>query len=255
MTLADTPTSDPLELQAQILELEKSGLVTRTFRRLDPDRQEAVVNAILEEAAEKGPAAISIKQVAQRAEASVGSLYQYFGSRSGLMQFAVRFVVRSVVALFKLSQPYLACMPLREALKSYLTEGVKWGQLQGGLVRFFARAAYQGDHDLSQSVVRPIAVVMRQTVRDMLAQAAARGEVRSDVDLEAAARVVNVLMIALGDAQLLPYLNTYYQAIDRDITPDRLLDAALDLILQGVAPVKASIKTRRSRESGRTAGA
>jgi TetR/AcrR family transcriptional regulator len=242
MTLENTPLSDPLELQAQILELEKSGLVTRTFRRLDPDRQEAVVNAIMEEAAEKGPAAISIKQVAERAEASVGSLYQYFGSRSGLMQFAVRFVVRSVVALFKLGQPYLARMPLREALRSYLTVGVEWGKLQGGLVRFIARAAYQGDPDLSQSVVQPIAAVMRQTTSDILAQAAARGEVRPDVDLEATARVVNVLLIALGDAQLLPYLNTYYQAVDRDITPARLLDAALDLIMQGVAPVKGKKK-------------
>jgi AcrR family transcriptional regulator len=234
--------SDPLELQAQILELEKSGLVTRTFRRLDPERQEAVVNAILEEAAEKGPAAISIKQVAERAEASVGSLYQYFGSRSGLMQFAVKFVVRSIVGLFKLGQPYLMHMPLREALKSYLTVGVEWGQLQGGLVRFIARAAYQGDPELSQSVVRPIATVMRETVRDMLIQAAARGEVRPGVDVEAASRVINVLLIALGDAQLLPYLNTYYQAIDRDVTPDRLLETGLDLILEGVAPAKGKKK-------------
>jgi AcrR family transcriptional regulator len=232
------PLSDPLELQAQIIELEKRGVVTRTFRRLDPERQEAVVNAILEEAAEKGPGAISIKQVAERAEASVGSLYQYFGSRSGLMQFAVKFVVQSVVVLFDLSRPYLARMPLREALKSYLTVGVQCGQLQGGLVRFIARAAYQGDPGLSESVVRPIATVMRETTRDMLAQAAARGELRADVDVEAAARVVNVLMIALGDAQLLPYLNTYYQVIDREVTPARLLDAALDLIMEGVAPVK-----------------
>jgi AcrR family transcriptional regulator len=242
MTLENMSASDSVELQAQILELAKSGLVTRTFRRLDPDRQEAVVNAILEEAGEKGPAAISIKQVAERAQASVGSLYQYFGSRSGLMQFAVKLVVQSVVALFKLGQPYLASLPLREALKSYLTVGVEWGQLQGGLVRFIARAAYQGDPDLSESVVRPIATVMRKTTRDMLTQAAARGEVRPTVDVEAASRVINVLMIALGDAQLLPYLNTYYQATDGEVTSTRLLEAALDLIMDGVAPVNGKKK-------------
>jgi TetR/AcrR family transcriptional regulator len=243
MTPDEDSSFDPLELQAQILELEKSGVVTRTFRRLDPERQEAVVNAILEEAAEKGPGAISIKQVAERAEASVGSLYQYFGSRSGLMQFAVKFVARSVVALFNLSKPYLARMPLREALKSYLTVGVEWGKIQGGLVRFIARAAYQGDPELSESVVRPIATVMRETTRDMLVQAAARGELRPDVDVEATSRVVNALMIALGDAQMLPYLNIYYQVTDCDVTPDRLLDAALDLIMVGVAPAKGKKKS------------
>jgi hypothetical protein len=33
-----------------IMELEKQGLVTRTFRRLDPDRQAAIIKAILDEA-------------------------------------------------------------------------------------------------------------------------------------------------------------------------------------------------------------
>jgi AcrR family transcriptional regulator len=235
-------TQSYLDLQAQIPELEKSGLVTRTFRRLDPERQEAVVNAILEEASEKGPASLNIKQVADRAEASVGSLYQYFGSRTGLMKFAIKFVVRTTVALFQLSRPYFAEMSLREALRAYLAEGVKWGQGQMGLTRFFARAAYQGDVELRESVVRPVATVMRETMREILIQAAARGEIRPEVDLEAASRVVNALMIALGDPQLLPYLNTYFQVTDEKVSPERLLESALDLMLEGIGTAKGRKK-------------
>ncbi len=236
---------DQVELQAQILDLEKNGLVTRTFRRLDPERQAAVVNAILDEAADRGPANLNVKQVAGRANASVGSLYQYFGSRNGLMKFAVKLVVRSVVALFELSRPYLLEMPLREGLRAYIVEGVKWSQGQAALTRFFARAAYQGDPELSDSVVRPVATVMRETVRAMLERAAARGEVRAGVDVEAASRVVNAMMIALGDPQLLPYLNTYFQVTDDEVSPERVMEAAIGLVMDGIAAAPAAKGKRK----------
>jgi TetR/AcrR family transcriptional regulator len=231
---------DQVELQAQILDLEKNGLVTRTFRRLDPERQQAVVNAILEEAADRGPADLNVKQVAERANASVGSLYQYFGSRNGLMKFAVKLVVRSAMALFELSRPYLVEMPLREGLTAYIVEGVKWSQGQAGLTRFFARAAYQGDPHLGESVVRPVATVMRETIRAMLEQAAARGEIRPGVDVEAASRVVNALTIALADPQLLPYLNTYFQVTDEDVSSERLMEAAVSLVVDGIGATGAA---------------
>lgn len=225
-------------LQAQVFELEKEGLVTRTFRRLDPERQTSIVGAIIDEAADRGPAGLNIKQVAERAGAAVGSLYQYFGSRDGLLQFAIRFGVHSVIALFNVSRPYLVAMPLREGLRAYIAEGVKWGQGQLGLTRFFARAAYEGDPTLRESVVLPVATTMRSMVHDMLTQAAARGEIRPEVDLEAAGRVVNALTIAVADPQLLPHLNAYFQVTDKDMPPERLLNAAVDLILDGIGTAK-----------------
>jgi len=230
--------SEWTQIHAHILELERKGLVTRTFRRLDPDRQQAILGAILDEAVEKGPASLNVKQVAARAGVSVGSLYQYFGNRERLLAFAVELCTRWMTDAFDEYRPMLAAMPLREALAAYLLGGIEWSQTQVGLVQFFARAAYHGDPELAESVVRPVAEVMRETVREILTQAAARGEVRADVDLEAAARVVNALLIAVGDSQLLPYLNTYFQVMDKEISPERILEAALALILQGIGPEK-----------------
>jgi hypothetical protein len=71
-------------------------------------------------------------------------------------------------------------------------------------------------------------------VRDMLTQAAERGEIRDDVDLEAAARLVHALTIVAGDSQLLPYLNTYFQVIGEDVPPERMLQALTSLVLHGI---------------------
>lgn len=219
-----------------ILQMEQQGLVTRTFRRLDPERQQAILLAILDEAADKGPAAINIKQVARRAGVSVGSLYTYFPDRDGLLKFAVELCVRFVIGMFNEYRPMLAEMPLREALMAYLAGGVEWSQAYAGLLRLFARAAYQGDPSLREQLVQPVATVMRETLQAILEQAAARGEIRADVDLEAVTRVINALTIVVGDSQIFPYLNAYFQVTDDAMPPERIWEALTGLVMDGIGP-------------------
>jgi AcrR family transcriptional regulator len=230
MELSDWP-----QMHGHILQLEQEGLVTRTFRRLDPGRQQAILTAILDEAIEKGPTSLNIKQVAERAGVSVGSLYNYFVNRDGLLNFAVELCGRFLADVFDSFRPYLASMPLREALMAYMTGGIEWSQTQVGLIQFFLRAAYRGDPDLTERFVRPIATSLRGIVREMLAQAAKRGELREDVDLEATTRVIHALTIAVGDSQLLPYLNTYLQVTGDDLSFEQVLEAMHGLILHGIS--------------------
>lgn len=226
--------SDWAQIHTHILHLEQEGLVTRTFRRLDPERQETILTAILDEAVEKGPTALNIKQVAGRAGVSVGSLYTYFPNREGMLAFAVELCVRFVNDAFDEFSPYLLALPLREALTAYLAGGIEWSRTYAGLLKLFARAAYHGDAELVDQLVRPIATRLREMVHDMLANAAKRGEIRDDVDLEAMSRVVHALTIAVGDSQLLPYLNTYFQVTGQEMPPDRVLEALLTLVERGI---------------------
>jgi len=226
--------SEWTQIHTHILHLEQAGLVTRTFRRLDPERQQAILTAILDEAAAEGPGALNIKQVAERAGVSVGSLYTYFPNREGLLAFAVEVCVRFVTEQFDQYRPYLRVLPLRDALEAYLVGGVEWSQMYAGFLRLFARAAYHGDPELADSLVRPIATLLLDMVSEMVAAAAGRGELRRDVDLEAATRLIHALTIVAGDSQLLPYLNTYFQVVGQDLPPERLTSALIDLVLRGI---------------------
>ncbi len=226
--------SDWSQIHVHILQFEQEGLVTRTFRRLDPERQQAVIHAILEEASEKGPTSLNIKEVARRADISVGSLYQYFGNRDGLLEFTTALCVRYMVDLFNQFTPMLSALPLDEGLRYYILGGVEWSQTEAGLARYFGRAAYQGDPALSDSIIRPISKAMRGTVEGILTQAVARGEIRPDVDFEATVRVINALMIAVGDALLFPFINDYFQVTDADMLQERVVDAMVKMILNGI---------------------
>jgi TetR/AcrR family transcriptional regulator len=223
------------EFELIIPNLENEDSVTRTFRRLDPERRQAVLDALFEEASEKGPSRLNIKQVAERSGASIGSLYQYFGSRENLVRFLVKIAVGSMVELLRVSMVPLRGLPFREALRYYIVEGIRYSQSQKSLTRFLTLSAYQGDEEIGKSVVEPIALVMRETVRDLLKAAVARGELRPDIDLEAAARAVNLLSIGLGDSQITPSLNTYFQVSGTDVPFERTLDTALDMVLRGLA--------------------
>ena len=225
------------KIHTYILQLEQESLVTRTFRRLDPGRQRGIILAILAEAAEKGPSQVNIKQAAGRAGVSVGSLYTYFHDRAGMLDFAIELVSRFIQDEMESYRPFLVALPLREALQAYIAGGIEWSQLFAGVVQLFARAAYQGDPQLQERLVRPVADVLRGIVREMLAQAIARGEVRPNIDLEATTRVVHALTIALGDSQLLPYLNTYFQVSDESVPLERALEAMLELVLAGIGVV------------------
>jgi len=226
--------SEWTQIHTHILHLEQAGLVTRTFRRLDPERQQAILTAILDQAAEKGPEVLNIKQVAERAGVSVGSLYTYFPNREGMLVFAVEVCVCFVTEQFEQFRPYLAALPLRKALNAYLVGGVEWSRMYAGFLRLFARAAYHGDPELAESLVRPVATLLREMVTEMVTAAAERGELREDVDLEAAARIIHALTVAAGDSQLLPYLNTYFQVTDEAVSEERMLEALVDLVLQGI---------------------
>jgi len=102
-------------------------------------------------------------------------------------------------------------------------------------LQLFARAAYQGDPQLAERLVIPIASKLREMVSDILNQAAARGEIRPQIDLEAAIRLVYGLSIAVADSQLLPYLNNYFQILSPGLSPERILAAMLDFIESGIA--------------------
>jgi AcrR family transcriptional regulator len=226
--------SEWAQIHGHILQLEQEGLVTRTFRRLDPERQQAVLTAILDEAVEKGPTALNIKQVAERAGVSIGSLYAYFPNRDGLLGFAVQVCVRFVTDAFDEFRPYLTTMTLREALAAYLIGGIEWSRTYASLLKLFARAAYHGDPELAEELVRPIATTLREMVRDMLVHAIERGEIREDIDVEATTRIIHALTVAIGDSQLLPYLNAYFQVTDDIVSRERLMEALSTLVLQGI---------------------
>lgn len=225
---------EELAWQHQIARLATEGKVSRTFRRLDPSRQMAVIEALLLDAAEHGADAVNVKRVAERAGVAVGSLYQYFPRREGMLEFAAAACGGFLASSLDAYRPAMAALPLREGLLTYLSAGVEWSLGYSNLLRFFARVAYQQAPGYGELLVRPVAGAMRGLLAALLDAAAQRGELRPGLDVPTATRLVHALTITVGDAQLLPYLNDYFQLFDDDHPPAALCGAAVDFVLNAI---------------------
>lgn len=226
-------------LTQRILQLEQAGLVKRTFRRLDPQRQIAIVDAILYEAGEKGIKTIGISDVAARAGVAVGSMYQYFPNRQGMIDFAIDLAVHYLIDAVELYRQYLDAYSLYDGLLTFVNAGVEMSRTQQGMLRFYVRAAYQGDPELSERVVKPVADSFYSLVRELIEKARTRGEIRADVDVEATTRLINTLLIISGDCQLFPYLNTYMNLLSPQVESQRMNQAMVALLQEGIGPHSA----------------
>jgi AcrR family transcriptional regulator len=225
---------EELAWQHQIARLAAEGKVSRTFRRLDPPRQMAIIEALLVDAAEHGADAVNVKRVAARAGVAVGSLYQYFPRREGMLEFAADVCGGFLASSLDAYRPAMADLPLREGLLMYLTAGVEWSLGYSNLLRFFARAAYERVPGYGELLVRPVASAMRGLLAALLTGAAQRGELQPGLDVDTVVRLVHALTIAVGDAQLLPHLNDYFQLFDDDHPPAAVGSAAVDFVLNAI---------------------
>lgn len=225
---------EELAWQHQVLRLAAEGKVSRTFRRLDPPRQMAVFEALLADAAQHGADAVNVRRVARAADVSVGSLYQYFPDRKGMLEFAAAACAGFLAASLDSGRPALAALPLHEGLRAYLAGGVEWSRQHASMLGFFARAAYRGVPGYGEVLVRPVAASMRGLLAAVLERAAERGELRPGIDVPTAARLVHAMMINLGDAELLPQLNDYLQLFDDGHPPAAMREAAVGFILDAL---------------------
>jgi AcrR family transcriptional regulator len=233
-------------LPTKVVELERAGKVTRTFRRLDPERQLAVIEAILGEAAEAGPDGAGVRGIAARAGVSVGSLYQYFPDRGGMVGVAAEIAGAGLSAELRQYRDAMADLPLREGLVAYVLVGVEWSRSHEDLLRFFSRAAYQGDVGLGGAVVAPVAAELFEMVRAMLTAAVARGEAAADLDVDAAAHLVHALTLSLGDCRLLPHLDDYYLLLDGASLEERAGQLA-EFVLTAVSHAGGPRATKKGR--------
>jgi AcrR family transcriptional regulator len=242
--LASPPSADPpLRLTPEesgilhtlALEMEAEGKSTRTFRRLEPARQAGIVDEVLKEAIRSGDGGVAMRSVAGRLGISVATLYTYFADRDAMLEFATRLAVR--ISLMSPMEESAAgtSADLAEDLRAHLSTDLGYVAEHWSIAKYCWQAGYRGGNEASRSVMEPVAQVMRSRVRRLLAEAEERGEMRTDLDGDVAARVVNAMLLVVADARFVDHLNDYLQLYPDDgADPDETVAVAVEIITRGV---------------------
>jgi AcrR family transcriptional regulator len=201
-----------------------AGLVRN--RRRKAARPDEILAAALEEFAEKGYAAARLDDVARRAGVAKGTIYLYYSGKEELFKAVVRRAVApeleqmQALALsfpgtseaflrgpFRLLLRHLLRSDLRRLVRVFLVEGPAFPDL----TEFYYREVVQRGMDV---------------IRAVLAQGVARGEFRQTGLLEYPQPLIASALVAL----LWEWLLGRHAPLD----VDRLLDAHLDVLLDGL---------------------
>jgi AcrR family transcriptional regulator len=239
-----TAPHPPLELAPEeyaqlvplILEAEKEGVVTRTFRRLDPEQQVAIIDAVLTELVEMGNSGATMRRIADRLGLSVASLYGYFPDRDAMLEFAARAASRVIVFTAWDDWKAPASTSLPEDLVRYLSDDVDFSQRHWSMVALLAQSAYRGEGRVIAGAAESVAAGMRSHLQALLDHARDRGELREALDAEATGVVVYALLTVLADARFYGHLNEYLHLFTDDdgLSPERVQAAALSMITRGI---------------------
>jgi AcrR family transcriptional regulator len=154
-------------------------------RPRDPEADRAILKATMELLAEDGFSGLSIEAVAARAGVGKTTVYRRWPSKIPLV----------VDALAHMKSPMAVRIPegmtTRDALVRYLTMLTRAqgnepnGRILAGLVDAMSR-----DAELAEAVRAGLVSGRRRVVFDLIERGIARGEIRSDVDVEVVADVL-----------------------------------------------------------------
>jgi len=183
-------------------------------RSTDADR--AIVEATLELLVESGVAATAIEHVAARAGVSKATIYRRWPNKDALILHAI--------ATVEEPDPEVPGTSLRDDLLAISTNviGRKVGEKSSKLYAWMTAEADRSP-EIRQQYKSLVVERRREFVRQVLREWQAKGELRSDVDIEVA------LLLVVG-----PVLAYRMHWFDNEMAPPGVLEQLVDATLEGI---------------------
>jgi AcrR family transcriptional regulator len=184
-----------------VARLAADKIITETFRRLHPEKKNQVYRASVELFGTYGYDGLAVDRICRTAGISKGSFFQYFPSKSHLLEFAVLvfddYLARWVSEVRQGESGVLA----RDRLR-YLYEAVVVNaRLHQSEKRFYLFVTDAASHAGITIEGVELERHFHQYVSDIIQRGAVTGEIRSDFDPDLTSYLVSILIEGLVGRQ------------------------------------------------------
>jgi len=180
-----------------VSELVDRQIVSDTFRRLTPDKKLQVYGAATRLFGEYGYDGLSVDRICHDAGISKGSFFQYFESKSHLLEFTILvfddYLAKWVAELRQTEKAALA----KDRLKYLYDSLVVNARLHQSEQKFFLFVTHGLDH--AGVVLEGIDLErhFRDYVREIVARGVQTGEIRGDFDVDLTGHLVSMMLESL----------------------------------------------------------
>ncbi len=179
-----------------IVELVKRGVVSGTFRRLQPEKKERIYQTAVQLFSEYGYDGLPVDRLCREAGISKGSFFQYFPSKTHLLEFAVLmfddYLARWVA---ELRQGETAVFS-RDRLLYLYQALVLNARLQRSEQKFYLFVTHALDHTGVMLEGIDLERHFREYVREIVERGEKTGEIRGDFKVDLTVYLVSTVIEA-----------------------------------------------------------
>jgi AcrR family transcriptional regulator len=168
-----------------------------TFFNLPDEKRQKIIDCAIDEFAQNDYDTASISKIVVTAGIAKGSLYQYFTDKSDLHHYLIELASQKKAEMLAATRSNDTSLPLFENLRWLFREMAKFEILYPRLAKIGYRAIY-GKSPLPEDVLHKARQSTNQYFLELIEQGKQRGEIRSEIDSDAAAFIFSATLSQLG---------------------------------------------------------
>jgi AcrR family transcriptional regulator len=208
---------------------------TNTFDKLPSEKRQRVLEESLQEFAEHGYHQASINRIVGRLGIAKGSVFQYFGSKEGLFKHLFKSALDQIKAPLRAIRDAEEPKDFGARLRLIFSTSAAFARSHALIWRLYRRLIHQEDFPLRGMLLGEVRAEALTFFREVVEAAQKRGEVRLDLDPQAAAFVIESCLDRALAAQDQPLLDADFGlSSSNEALRQARLDALVDILRQGL---------------------
>ena len=167
---------------------------SQTFLNLPKDKRERITAVAVNEFADRGYAGASINRMIERLQIAKGSVFQYFGDKDGMFMYVFEVAMEMVKGYLRDVRDASREDDIFARLDRTLTAGIAFVKAHPRVYALYLRIQFDQTTPFRDKILKTLRQYSLAYLRSLLQDARDKGELRTDVDLDQAAFLLDAVM-------------------------------------------------------------
>jgi TetR/AcrR family transcriptional regulator len=206
-----------------------------TFKNLESDKQQRIMDTAVDEFSSHGFRQASVNRMVQKLGIAKGSMFQYFGTKEGLFHVVFDHAVELVRRSLRQVKQHTVETDFFERIRQSLIAGVDFIDRHPKVYKIYLKMVFQEDFPLRAEFLQQVHLFSAEYLRPVVESGMARGELRSDLDIDAAVFFLDALLDRFLQAYCISFLDAgsgLYQASKGEM--EKRVEEFIQLLKRGM---------------------
>jgi len=210
------------------------SFANESFKRLDEEKQDRILQAAIDEFAERGYELANTNRIAKQAKISVGSIFHYFTTKENLFLYIVQYG-SAMIEEYAGKVVDDETLTVAQKIEALLRLAVKSSREEETLIRLYHEMSSIGNKDLINKLPRSMELFTSERYIKMLEEGQRKGEVKPELDARLAAFTMDNIFLSLQFAYACDYYRIRFQMynhpmIDREAYDEQVISETFQFL-------------------------